>query len=76
VALMCFDPETFPTLSRARKACRKGTVLLSDQADPSKPYVRGRAADRVCVPTHKVEHLPPRTNLFLFARFARPPTPN
>jgi len=29
VALVLADPETYPTLSRARKACRKGSILVS-----------------------------------------------
>lgn len=28
IALMILDPETYPSLSRARKACRKGTILI------------------------------------------------
>jgi 23S rRNA-/tRNA-specific pseudouridylate synthase len=53
VALMLMDPETYPSLSRARKTCRKGYVLihrgrLSDQDifEPAK-CIRGRVGDRV-----------------------------
>jgi len=46
VALMCLDPTTYPSLSRARKACRKGNVLLSTPSTPS-VYTRGRAYSRV-----------------------------
>lgn len=53
VALMLMDPETYPSLSRARKTCRKGYVLvhrgpLSDEDifEPEK-CIRGRVGDRV-----------------------------
>jgi len=53
VALMLLDPETYPSLSRARKTCRKGYVLvhrgpLSDQdVFISEMCIRGRVGDRV-----------------------------
>lgn len=53
VALMLLDPETYPSLSRARKSCRKGYVLIhrgplpnQDVFEPTK-CVRGRVGDRV-----------------------------
>lgn len=38
VALMALDPEQYPTLSRARKACRKGSILLHKGPLPSPSY--------------------------------------
>lgn len=58
VALMLLDPDEYPTLSRTRKACRKGTILVhrgplgvdentgEQFFDPLK-CIRGRVGDRV-----------------------------
>lgn len=53
VALMLLDSETYPSLSRARKSCRKGYILIhrgplddQDVFEPTK-CVRGRVGDRV-----------------------------
>jgi hypothetical protein len=59
IALMLSDPATNPSFSRARKACRKGCVLIHrgplsvneitgerDVFDPQK-CIRGRVGDRV-----------------------------
>jgi len=35
VALMALDPDQYPTLSRSRKACRKGSILLHKGPLPS-----------------------------------------
>ena len=51
VALMMLDPEAYPSVSRARKACRQGTVIL--HRGPLKDEtayataIRGRVGDRV-----------------------------
>jgi 23S rRNA-/tRNA-specific pseudouridylate synthase len=50
LALVMVDPETYPSLSRARKACRKGNILILRQSeissnDPQK-FI-GRVGDRV-----------------------------
>lgn len=58
VALMISDPDEFPSLSRARKACRKGTVLVhrkiksnsSESAsfcESPKNCFKGRVGDRI-----------------------------
>lgn len=53
VALMLIDPETYPSLSRARKSCRKGYVLVhrgalsDDNAFDLEKCIRGRVGDRV-----------------------------
>jgi 23S rRNA-/tRNA-specific pseudouridylate synthase len=54
VALMALDHDEYPSLSRARKACRKGNIVLSRTSscshpneDPSIIFQRGRVGDRV-----------------------------
>jgi hypothetical protein len=58
IALMIVDPITYPSLSRARKVCRKGSIVIErhqqtdvnvlDETDPPPPnrFV-GRVGDRV-----------------------------
>jgi RluA family pseudouridine synthase len=54
-ALMLVDPSNYPSRSRARKACRKGTILIhrgpSEAADTFTPnpqqLSKGRVGDRV-----------------------------
>jgi 23S rRNA pseudouridine1911/1915/1917 synthase len=56
VALLLLDPQEYPSLSRARKACRKGNILVhrgpkdGDAAllfDATTKTTRGRVSDRV-----------------------------
>jgi 23S rRNA-/tRNA-specific pseudouridylate synthase len=50
LALAMIDPETYPSLSRARKACRKGSILIVRQcgmnSNESHKFI-GRVGDRV-----------------------------
>jgi len=54
LALMCFDPAAYPSASRARKACRQGSVLLQ-RAGPdgsARPFdgpaaITARAINRI-----------------------------
>ena len=56
VALMLLDPSEYPSMSRARKACRKGNILIhkgpvsssSSSWDDPETCQRGRVGDRVC----------------------------
>lgn len=43
IALMVLNPETYPSLSRARKACRKGNILVRRAASEK----IGRVGDRI-----------------------------
>jgi hypothetical protein len=54
VALMALDNHEYPSLSRARKACRKGNIVLSRTTDDSLQnenssitFRRGKVGDRV-----------------------------
>lgn len=51
VALMLHDPTEYPTLSRARKACRKGNIIIhrgpSSTDNNSTDQFRGRVGDRI-----------------------------
>ena len=57
VALMALDHHEYPSLSRARKACRKGNIVLSRTStsscslptneDSSMIFLRGKVGDRV-----------------------------
>ncbi|GMH47493.1 hypothetical protein TrRE_jg9039 [Triparma retinervis] len=44
---MVLDPPTYPSLSAARKACRKGNVILIRTSQDNSTSIRGRAGDRV-----------------------------
>ncbi|GMI34756.1 hypothetical protein TrCOL_g8271 [Triparma columacea] len=44
---MVLDPPTYPSLSAARKACRKGNVILIRTSQNNSTRIRGRAGDRV-----------------------------
>ena len=49
-ALVMVDPETYPSLSRARKACRKGSILIVRQSEVNATECQkfiGRVGDRV-----------------------------
>lgn len=45
VALALLDPAEYPTLTRARKACRRGSVVI--YAGQDGPGRRGKVADRI-----------------------------
>lgn len=52
VALMLLDSEEYPSLSRARKACRKGYITIRNtrqhsQTETDDMLIRGRVGDRV-----------------------------
>lgn len=54
VALLLLDPEEYPTLSRARRACRKGSIVIHRGALPahgvildSTMWARANVGDRV-----------------------------
>ena len=52
-ALLLMDPDEYPSLSRARKTCRKGTILVhrgpfGEEEQPSKDRLsKGRVGDRI-----------------------------
>jgi len=50
LALMILDPSRYPSLSSARKVCRKGNVILvrGNSATAEGSRIRGRVGDRVC----------------------------
>lgn len=61
VALMIADPVEFPTMSRARKACRKGNIIVHrcmSNDELEKPftnvnnYYKGKVGDRIDYRTH------------------------
>lgn len=50
IALMMVDPQTYPSLSRARKTCRSGSVLIvrhSNKTNKTDPPKVSRVGDRV-----------------------------
>lgn len=57
VALMMMDPKEYPSVSRARKACRKGNILIHDgpldidesgvESFRQEKCIKGRVGDRI-----------------------------
>ena len=71
LALMVLDPEKYPTLSRARKACRKGNIILDR---PAGVRIRGRAGDRVLAGIDSIKVQTRLSNTFYPSlTYAKPP---
>ena len=73
---MVLDPESYPTLSRARKACRKGNIILdrSYRGANGGQRIRGRAGDRVIAGCDKISVQTRLSNCFYPSlTYAKPP---
>ena len=70
LALMILDAAKYPSLSSARKACRKGNIIIDRASDGRR--IRGRAADRV-VPSDLIQCQARLSNCFYPSAYASPP---
>ncbi|GMH71798.1 hypothetical protein TrLO_g17 [Triparma laevis f. longispina] len=72
---MILDPSTYPTLSRARKACRKGLIIVSSPSSENVKKIRGRAANRI-TPSNIIEiQTRLTTKSYPELTYAKPPFP-